>query len=371
MTFINSLAQTLALQGTMTEQNQRLSQLQQQIATGQKSNNFEGLSPTEARQSMTLRAQLNRNQVYVQNLTTMTTVNAALNSSLKLIGDVLSSTHDTVLAAGIPSIGRDQGNAVRETAASALDQAVGFLNGQAAGIFLFGGRSNVAPIEDAAQIQANVRAAITAAIPAPPFATVAAAMTAANTAFATAATAGTTIDADLTPAKLASWGPTSNNSAGEPVATGDNQSIVPNIGVVPNATRTGMTDPRTGKIIDKSYMAMDTVRVLATLAEVKPSDFANTGNYVAFVQEQLGHLKFAQSEVIQQISSSGQQGKAMNDATETLQAQNIQLKSSISTVESVDSAAAITSLQNLQTQLQATYQVTSLLKNLSLVNYIQ
>ncbi|MDI9407753.1 MAG: flagellin [Candidatus Pacebacteria bacterium] len=363
MTFINSLAQTLSLQATMTDQNRRLSALQQQVATGQKSTNFEGLTAVEARQSMTLRAQLNRNQTYVQNLSTMITVNAALNSSVKSVGDVLSSVHDTVLAAGIPSIGRDQGLAVRDTAASGLDQAVGLLNTQASGIYVFGGRSNVQPIEDSATIQTNVRAAIN--LGAPPFATVTAALAAANGAFAT----GATVDVD--PAKLASWGPTSNNSAGEPVAIGDDQSIVPNIGVVPNATRTGMTDPRTGNVIDKSYMAMDTVRVLATLAELKPSDFASTDLYVEFVQKQLGQLKFAQSEVIQQISSSGQQGRVMNDANDALQAQNIQLRASISTVESVDSATAITNLQNLQTQLQATYQVTSLLKNLSLVNYLQ
>ncbi|MCX8500271.1 MAG: hypothetical protein ORO03_01035, partial [Alphaproteobacteria bacterium] len=245
MTFINSLAQTLALQGTMTEQNKRLSQLQQQVATGQKSNSFDGLTASEARQSITLRAQLERNQVYLQNLASMTTVNAALNHSLVSLGDIVKEAHDTTLAGGIPSIGNDNGAAVQMAAASALDQAIGVLNGQVAGIYLFGGRSNIAPMASAAAIQAAVRASINGAAPPPPFGTIAAASAAANSAFATAATAGTTIQLD--PTKLGNWGPTSHDVAGEPVAIGDNQAITPNLGVLPNTTRNGngVVDPYT------------------------------------------------------------------------------------------------------------------------------
>ena len=372
MTFINSLAQTLALQGTMTEQNKRLSQLQQQVATGQKSNRFDGLTASEARQSITLRAQLERNQVYLQNLASMTTVNAALNHSLVSLGDIVKEAHDTTLAGGIPSIGNDNGAAVQMASASALDQAIGVLNGQVAGIYLFGGRSNIAPMASAAAIQAAVRASLNGAAPPPPFTTIAGATTAANSTFATAATAGTTIQLD--PTKLGNWGPTTNDVAGEPVAIGDNLAITPNIGVLPNTARNGngVVDPYTGLVVDKSYMAMDTVRTLATLAEVKISDFGGDKNlYINFVQGQLAQLNFAGKEIIHQITASGQQGKAMVDATDSLQAQNIQLKAAISTVESVDASTAITNLQNLQTQLQATYQVTALLKNLSLVNYIQ
>jgi len=65
-----------------------------------------------------------------------------------------------------------------------------------------------------------------------------------------------------------------------------------------------------------------------------------------------------------------QQGQLANQLTNHQSALSL-AKGTISTIQQVDPATAITQLDTLQTQLQASYQTIGILQQLSLVNYIK
>ncbi|HMN70966.1 MAG TPA: flagellar hook-associated family protein [Rhodoblastus sp.] len=69
-------------------------------------------------------------------------------------------------------------------------------------------------------------------------------------------------------------------------------------------------------------------------------------------------------------SDVGLKKALVQDANDELQAQKVQLQNRLSDIESVDTAEVSVRLSTLSTQLQASYQTTAKLANLSLVNFI-
>jgi flagellar hook-associated protein 3 FlgL len=112
------------------------------------------------------------------------------------------------------------------------------------------------------------------------------------------------------------------------------------------------------------------IRVLNFLATSPPFDQSNPTDVANVTQA----TKMLNQSVVQLQTLQGtvalQQGELSNQLTSHQNALTL-AKSTTANVTQVDSAAAITQLTTLQTQLQASYQTISILQQLSLVNYVK
>jgi flagellar hook-associated protein 3 FlgL len=112
------------------------------------------------------------------------------------------------------------------------------------------------------------------------------------------------------------------------------------------------------------------VRVLNYLANAPPfnpassTDVANVTQATAQLNQSVQQLQTLEGTV------SLQQGQLSSTLTTQQNALAI-AKGNISNIESVDPATAITQLDTLQTQLEASYQAVSMISQLSLVNYLK
>jgi flagellar hook-associated protein 3 FlgL len=112
------------------------------------------------------------------------------------------------------------------------------------------------------------------------------------------------------------------------------------------------------------------VQVLNYLANAGPLD-QNSPTDVANVDQAEQTLTTAVSGV-QQLTA--QIGMNQSELTNTLQAHQQSLtlaKTNIGDIENVNAATAITQLDTLQTQLEASYQTVNVLQNLTLANYLK
>ena len=124
-------------------------------------------------------------------------------------------------------------------------------------------------------------------------------------------------------------------------------------------------------------MIRDTLAQTTGVATLKASDFADfnaatgtSATYQQWLVGQIGNIGTASTEINHAVAVNGivrgQLGTAqtINDTSTNLLQQNLD------SAENQDLAQSISSLNNLQNQLQATYQVTAQLKGLSLANFL-
>lgn len=396
MSYVNSLAQTSYLQLIMKSQQTQITRLQGQVASGNKSSDFSGYSPTEGRLAISLSDSLSRNKQYQQTVKLLSTQAQLAEASLTNTHNVLTggsdgrgtgSVSNTIanVYLNVASPSSNAAGSVQQTAQNALEAVIGYYNQSMTGGYVFAGRGSQPPFLDAGTVSANVKAAIAAARPAgasgfvgtPPAG--ASSLQAANAAAAAASAAvnGVFLNSshNLNPGTLNQWFSGSiNDSPGEPVPISDNQTLAIDISALPNQMRSGPIDANTGIAIDPTYGILDSIRALAAVANVMVADFGTgpdaPAKYQAFLKAQLDQISLADQEINTMTAVNGNNRALLQNTGSLLNSQSITLQSSIASTESVDQATAITNLQNLQSQLTATYQVTSMLKNLSLVNYI-
>src|SRR5262245_27053749 len=137
MSFINSLSQTLFLQNAIKQQNQQLTVLQQIVANGgQKADNFAGFTPDVATLDLELRGGLKRNDAYKDTIGTLSQRTQIIENSLTSVDSEVNFLANTItqLNAQDPS-----GQAVQQTAKSALEQMISQLNATSNGVPLFAG----------------------------------------------------------------------------------------------------------------------------------------------------------------------------------------------------------------------------------------
>ncbi|MFT4095953.1 MAG: flagellar hook-associated family protein [Rhodoblastus sp.] len=90
----------------------------------------------------------------------------------------------------------------------------------------------------------------------------------------------------------------------------------------------------------------------------------------AVITQAAGSLGQSLKELAELSADVGAKSATIEDTSGELQAQNVQLKSRLNDMESVDPAEVSIRLSSLSTQLQASYQATAKLADLSLVNFI-
>jgi flagellar hook-associated protein 3 FlgL len=100
------------------------------------------------------------------------------------------------------------------------------------------------------------------------------------------------------------------------------------------------------------------------LSQSNPADVASVNQ----AQQMLGN---AAQAVQQLVATAGEQQANLGQLTTAHQNAMTLASTSLNNIQQVDSATAITQLNTLQTQLQASYQTINLLQSLSLVNYLK
>jgi flagellar hook-associated protein 3 FlgL len=352
MSFVNSLSQTQFLLNAINSQNQQLSVLQQIVSSGgQKSQDFSGFTPAVGKLDLTFHAQIARNSAYSDTLATLATRTANIETSLTSADSAINSLNNTIVTLNNQD---PTGTSVQETAQSTLEQVVDQFNANTNGVPLFSGVAlNSAnapsyPIASATALQTG----LTAAIGAPAFASVAAAQAAVTNYFAT----------------TSNWFvPGAAGVPAAPAQIADDQTIQASVTANPSVPP---GNPFGAAI-------RDTLAQTTGTAVIKASDFADynaatgtSATYQQWLVAQNATLDNASTELNNAVAVNGivrgQIGtvQTVNDTSTNL------LQQGLDSATVQDVAESVTTLNNLQTQLQATYQVTAQLKGLSLANFL-
>jgi flagellar hook-associated protein 3 FlgL len=305
--------------GTLAENNQILQYLQQnkstaeslqlQITTGLKSTNFSGIAPQSA-QLVNLSDQQAKQQGYIDTINTVST-------RLQVMGLSISSieTLATQFVGNLPTDAYNtEGETIQEQAKQVLGQVAGYLNTQDGANYVFSGNNTSSPPVDTDGLP-NPGSLTTASDGAPP-----------NGYYeGDDGIAQATVDNNVT----LSYGVNANNPAFEQF-----------------------------------------IRVLNFLANApafdqsNPTDVANVNTATEMLNQVVTQLQTLQG------TNALQQGQLSNQLDNHKSALAL-AQGSIADIAKVDPATAITQLDTLQTQLQASYQIIGILQQLSLVNYMK
>ena len=304
--------------GTLSENNQILSYLQQnkssadtleqQITTGLKATDFSGIAP-QAAQLVSLSDQSSKQQGYID---TINNVNTRLQVMALSINNIENLA--TQFAGNLPADAFvTQGETIQTQAKLVLAQVAGDLNTQDGSDYVFAGNKTTVPPVDTSHLPAgNLNASVGGAPPSGYYQ-------------GDNGIAQATVDNNVT----LTYGIDANNPAFEQF-----------------------------------------IRILNFLAtsppfnQNSPTDVANVDKATQLLNQSVTQLQTLQGSV------ALQQGQLANQLSTHQTALSL-AKSTISSVEQIDPATAITQLDTLQTQLQASYQTIGILQQLSLVNYIK
>lgn len=309
MTRVGTLAENNQILGYLQQSKSTAEDLEQQITTGLKSTTFSGIAP-QASQLVNLTDQQTKQQNYIDTINTVSTRLQVMGLS---IGSI--ETLATQFVGNLPADAYNtQGETIQEQAKQVLSQVAGYLNTQDGSNYVFSGNNtSVAPVDtDGLPNPGSLTTSSAGALPNGYYQ--------GDNGIATA-----TVDNNVT----LSYGVDANNPAFEQF-----------------------------------------IRVLNFLAnsppfdQSNPADVANVNQATAMLNQVVTELQTLQG------SNALQQGQLANQLSTHQNALSL-AKSSIADITQVDAATAITQLDTLQTQLQASYQVVGILQQLSLVNYIK
>jgi flagellar hook-associated protein 3 FlgL len=309
MSRVGTLAENTQILGYLQQSKSTAGQLEQQITTGLKSTNFSGIAP-QAAQLVNLGDQQAKQQAYIDTINTVSTRLQVMGLS---IGSI--ETLATQFVGNLPTDAYNtEGETIQEQAKQVLDQVAGYLNTQDGSNYVFSGNNTSVPPVDTGGLP-NPGSLTTNAASAPP-----------NGYYqGDDGIAQATVDNNV---KL-TYGVTGNNPAFEQF-----------------------------------------IRVLNFLANSPPfdqsnaTDVANVNQATQMLNQIVGQLQALQG------TNALQQGQISNQLSNHQNALSL-AQGSIADITHVDAATAITQLDTLQTQLQASYQTIGILQQLSLVNYLK
>ena len=324
----------------------RLSQLEQQSATGLIAPTLGGLGGTAARQVLDLRPQIAHQTQYQANISAVQGQMSVAQTALTSLSSIASK-----FFADLPNLNNlspSEVDSVASDAKQALSQVANLLDTQDGGTYVFAGQTpDTAPIPNPNAI-ASSGFATTIATAVAGLATNGAAATSA----ATLAAASGTSPFDPT---LSSAVPT--------VQVGENQFV--QAGLLANANTLATS---TGSSTTGSY-SRDLLRSLATLASLSSSQVNDPGfsSLISDTQQSLSGT----------ITAMNTEAGAFGDIQSSLSTQSTNLgdvhdalTTQLSSATEVDMASTLSSLTQTQTQLQASYQVIAAAKNMTLANYL-
>jgi flagellar hook-associated protein 3 FlgL len=115
---------------------------------------------------------------------------------------------------------------------------------------------------------------------------------------------------------------------------------------------------------EQAVRALNFIANSAPFNQSNPADVANVNQAEQLITAATGQINQLNAQV-------GLQQSELNNSLQAHQQSLTLAKSSIADIQNVDPATAITQLDTLQTQLTASYQTVNILQNLSLANYLK
>lgn len=306
---ISTLAQTQQVIQNLASLQTQSNTLEQQISTGLVSQSYAGIAP-QAAQLVSLSAQQSQQQGFINTINMVNTRLSTMSLATSTMANLVQQ-----FAQQLPTNAYNTTGATIQSQAQALLANVGdYLNSQDGEGYLFSGSAaTTAPyVQSGLPTPGDLTTSVSGAPPAGYYA--------GNDDVASAQ-----VDSHLN----VSYGVTADNPAFEQV-----------------------------------------VRVLNFLANAPPFDQNNTTDQANISQAET-MLNNATTQLQSLTAQIGANQSELNNSLQQHQQALTLAQSSISDIEQVDPATAITKLNALQTQMQASYQTTSILQNLSLANYLK
>ena len=359
----NSISSTYSSLDTLlastTSLKNQVGVLQQQTSTGKIAQDYAGLATASA-QVLNLQAAATQSTAYAQTITTAQGKASAIQDVLTQIQSVVSSVSAGALGlTGTASTAAVSSVSVQ--AKQALIQVASLLNTQYDGQYLFSGADSSNPPVPSAQTIASsglytqIGAAVNALASNPT--TPAIGTVIANTiAIASSTAPGVTVFSSyLTNAGL--------------TATPSNVQISPTQGISLDL----QANRNTGATSDPSGTGSAVNDILRSLAVVANTSTAISGNpdFASLMQNASATLTSAGQTIAAESGSLGLTQNALSAAASENSSTQTAMQTQLSKLTDVDMASAISQLQAVSSQLQASYNVISTARNLTLANYLQ
>ncbi len=334
----------------------RLDRLSAQASTGLIADNYAGLG-VGAAVSLALQPALARQAAWKANIAAAAGPMAATQTALSQINAIAADFYArTNTLNGLDSHAIDS---VAASARNALQQVAGLLNTRFGDAYVFAGKdSRTPPIADPSAIGGSgFVTAINAAVLS--LDSIGADAVAAST-LATAAS-DTPPDTPFSPYLSQPAG----LLAGErPAVEAGDGRIVPT-GVLASANG----DATSGGPSTTGSYSRDVLRALATLGSLSSAQF-NSPGLSALVADTRTSLREAISAMAQDAGMLGERQKALVDAQSRADETSVALKAQLAGAEQVDMASTLSQLTQVQTQLQASYQLIAAVQGMSLAKYL-
>ncbi len=324
----------------------RLSQLEQQSATGYIAPTLGGLGGTAARQVLDIRPQIAHQTQYQANINAVQGQMSVAQTALSSISSIASQFYGDLPQ--LTNLNPGEVDSVASQAKQALAQVAGLLDTKDGNTYVFAGQTpDTAPIPNPDAISSSTFAA-----------SIATAVAGLATNGAAATTAATLVAASGTSPfdpSLSSTVPTAQVGENEYVQTG----LLANA----NTLVTSAGSSTTG-----SYMR-DVLRSLATLASLSGSQ-VNAPGFSSLISDTQQSLSGAIGALNTEAGSFGAIQSGLSTRSTAIGEVHDALTTQLSSATDVDMASTLTSLTQTQTQLQASYQVIAAAKNMTLANYL-
>lgn len=330
---VSLLAQSSAQTVRLNDLRARLDDLSRQVATQQKSDTYGGLG-TDALNIQYLNKQQPLLESYLNNITKVSTSMTMMNnamSSIAKVGNNLVSAIQTQIHSGATTV-----DSIRQIAQQGLKTVEDFLNTELNGRYLFAGSDGSSPpfVDDSTlnsnfitQINAWLASGDTAAL---------------NAAVDGFSDAGLGLSAGLAA------------SGNVTARIGDNL----NIDYTLKADQAGFQNLIRG------------LTLMANLPYPTDADVATGSDFNDVVSHALDIVQNAVTDINKSTTQLAGKFNLLKSVQAEHQTDLDLVKTQISQITTADPTEALVKIQTLQTQLTASYQVTSITSQLSLVNYL-
>jgi flagellar hook-associated protein 3 FlgL len=333
-----------------------VTKLTDQASGGLISTSYAGLG-AGAGTSLSLRPELNKLSAWQSNIDSATGTIGVEQTALSQISSIASDFYTKVES--LNGISADEMPTVAADAQQALQQVANLLDTQDGGVYVFAGQdSSNAPVPDPDNIlTTGFYTQISTTIS--DLASNGAAATTANTlAIASSNDSGTS------PFSAALSQPADELSDyQQTVQVGENSTVAISI-----LASTNSYVASTGTSTTGSYMR-DIMRALATIGSLSSSQVSDSG-FDDLVDDTATSLQNAVTALNQDAGVLGDQEAQLSTTQTTLADVSTSMQSQVSNAEEVDVAQVSIQLSDAQTQLQASYELVSAMKGLSLAAYL-
>lgn len=326
---ISTLSQNLRIDNSITSTQRRIADAQQQIATGKRSQVYSGLNGQDTRLLITLKEQRTSMESYINSINNTKVKTETIDATLQQMTSVADDLR-TQLYEQVEGLFNQSSLALSTFATAAINQFSNLLNQTTDGKYLFNGAdTNTQPIINPATTQG--------AYAQPALAGGAAGIIAASEAF---------FDVD------ANWTNVTTPAPGS-LSVRVDQGVDLSFGELANDSATFE------EVFDVLYAFSNTT--------FTPGDDAEYRNLVNWG---IGKIEAALGLMNDMVGQNGVIGSEMVSRSESHKESILLLETQIGKIEDVDPYEAVSEFQTLQAQLEASFQTTAVLRNLSLTKFI-